>query len=138
MHHALRVLVAVALMAEAAAAGSTPAAPAAAASVVRGADVSWPNCPQDPARPPDALRGKPMPGGDTRFVILGVTGGHAFSRNACLASQLAWAKRHHQLTAAYVVTTYPTAAQLKTYGKTGGPYRGTVRASVLPRPMSMR
>lgn len=126
---ALHVLIASGLLAGAAAAVAAPeasatTAPTATTAVERGADVSWPNCPQDRTRPPDPLRGKPMPTGATRFVVIGVTGGHAFSRNDCLATQVAWARQHHQLTAAYVVTSYPSAAQLASYGA-AGPYRGT-------------
>lgn len=127
---ALSVLVAFGLVTAAGAATTGPEAAAEAATVVRGADVSWPNCPQDRTKPPDPLRGKPMPSGSTRFVVVGVTGGHAFSRNDCLATQVAWAKQHHQLTAAYVVTSYPNSAQLKTYGA-AGPYRGASLATRL-------
>ena len=48
------------------------------------------DCPQDRSKPPDPLRGKPMPSGSTRFVVVGVTGGHAFSRRLS-RDAVAWA-----------------------------------------------
>lgn len=119
---ALRALAALALVAGTGAATTAASTiPAEAATIVRGADVSWPECPKGMGIPSRPTEGKPMPGAANRFVVLGLTNGPAFSRNPCLANQVVWAKRHHQLTAAYAVTTFPTTAQLASYGSKG-PY----------------
>ncbi|MEO9254484.1 MAG: hypothetical protein ABI305_03020 [Tepidiformaceae bacterium] len=63
-----------------------PAIPAVAAKVetfesgARGVDVSWPQCP-----------GNQIPAGEANFVIVGVNGGKAFTRNECFKAQFNWA-----------------------------------------------
>jgi hypothetical protein len=50
------------------------------ANGARGVDVSWPQCP-----------GNQIPEGEANFVIIGVTGGKAFTRNECYKRQFDWA-----------------------------------------------
>jgi hypothetical protein len=45
----------------------------------RGIDVSWPQCPDQ------------IPAGEANYVIVGVTGGKAFTRNECFRRQFDWA-----------------------------------------------
>ena len=89
-----------------------------------GNDVSWPQCPKGMGIPSRPTEGKKMPKSSTKFLIIGLTNGPGFYPNPCLASQVAWAKRHHVYTAPYAFTTYPTSSQLKKYGKKG-PYTGS-------------
>ncbi len=88
-----------------------------------GADVSWPQCPKGMGIPSRPTEGKKMPKASMKFLIIGLTNGPGFYTNPCLASQVAWAKRHHVHTAPYAFTTYPTSSQLKRYAKSG-PYKG--------------
>jgi hypothetical protein len=110
--------------------GATFSAPPTAAAKARpatqlvGNDVSWPQCPKGMGIPSRPTEGKKMPKSSSKFIIIGLTNGPGFYPNPCLASQVAWAKRHHVYTAPYAFTTYPTKAQLKKYG-TKGPYKGT-------------
>ncbi|NMI00098.1 hypothetical protein [Pseudonocardia acidicola] len=62
-----------------------------------GYDVSYPQC------------GKPLPTGGS-FGIVGVTGGLAFSKNPCLATQYRWATRMPNSAAVYVNTGNPAPA----------------------------
>jgi len=58
-----------------------------------------------------------------------LTNGPGFYPNPCLGTQTDWAKSHHVYTAVYAMTTYPTPAQVATYGL-AGPYKG---ATWLPK-----
>lgn len=98
------------------ASASTPPPPG---SLVRGGDVSWPNCPRSAVVGARHGLGLPMPTSDSRFVVLGLTFGPAFTANPCLAAQVRWARSRHLWTGAYAVVSYPTAAQLARYGGTG-------------------
>ncbi len=71
-----------------------------------------------------------MPPSDTKFVIIGLTKGLAFTRNPCLQSQVEWATSRSKPTQAYGMATYPTAAQLTQYGASG-PWRTTTLAGRL-------
>jgi hypothetical protein len=89
--------------------------------VLRGNDVSWPQC---------GKHGLRMPKTSRHFVVIGLTGGRAFRRNPCVVKQVAWAKKHHFYAGAYAMTTYPTKAQLRAHGHKG-PFSGKTRASRL-------
>lgn len=84
-----------------------------------GADISWPNCKVGMGIPERRTQGNPMPTADTRFVVIGLTNGPGFYANPCLKEQVAWAKARHLWTSAYSIVSYPTAAQLSTYGGSG-------------------
>jgi hypothetical protein len=113
-------------------AAGAPAAPTAAvkAPTVRGADVSWPQCPKGMGIPGRKGLGLPMPTTLAQFVVVGLTNGPGFTRNPCLATQVAWAKARGLQTAAYSVVSYPTGWQLRHYAHRG-PYAGTTRRSKL-------
>ena len=106
-----------------------PARAATSAPVV-GNDISWPNCPKGMGIPSRRSEGKPLPPATARFAVIGLTNGPGFYPNPCIAAQVAWARSHHAYAAAYAMTTYPTAAQLRTYGRKG-PWKGTDLASRL-------
>lgn len=91
----------------------------AAGTAVKGVDISWPNCPKGMGIPQRRTLGNPMPPVGSRFVVLGLTNGPAFTPNPCLASQVAWVRARHLWTGVYSITSYPTAAQLSRYGGTG-------------------
>jgi hypothetical protein len=98
--------------------------------VIRGADVSWPNCPKGMGIPSRRSEGEPMPAPGTRFVIVGLTNGPGFYPNPCIARQLRWVQRRQLLLGAYAMTTYPTAAKIRRYGG-HGPFSGHgVRAAL--------
>lgn len=89
-----------------------------------GNDVSWPQCPKGLGIPSRPTEGKAMPPASSKFIVIGLTNGPGFYPNPCLRTQTDWAKSHHVYTAAYSMTTYPTSAQVVTYGS-AGPYKGT-------------
>jgi hypothetical protein len=89
-------------------AGVTGAAPARAVTE-HGYDISWPQCPG----------GNPMPPTSADFVVIGLTDGLAFTTNPCVADQHAWAVTNGVPAQAYTMATYPTSAQLTTYGAAG-------------------
>ncbi|MDQ1747690.1 MAG: hypothetical protein QOD07_1953 [Frankiaceae bacterium] len=80
-----------------------------------GYDVSWPQC-SDSGNGSKAAH---MPSGGT-YVILGLTHGAGHTVNPCLGAQLSWAKAHKVMVGAYLVPSYPTAAELARAGS--GPY----------------
>lgn len=88
---------------------------------MRGADVSWPNCPKGEGIPSRRSQGQPMPKPSARFVIVGLTNGPGFYPNPCLQRQLRWVARHDRLLGAYAMTTYPNRAQYRRY-RGSGPY----------------
>jgi hypothetical protein len=88
-------------------------------TAVSGADISWPNCPPGMGIPQRRTQGEPMPPSGSRYVIVGLTNGPAFTPNPCLARQVSWVKARHLWLGVYSVVSYPTAAQLRTYGGTG-------------------
>ena len=83
---------------------------AVAASPPPGQDVSWPQCSSR-----QGGYGLPMPSASAPFVVVGLTDGRAFTANPCVASQAAWARRAGVPTAAYLVATYPTRAEVKAW-----------------------
>ncbi|MFP5415620.1 MAG: discoidin domain-containing protein, partial [Actinomycetes bacterium] len=90
-----------------------------------GHDVSWPQC-------PTSVGGYnlPMPPTSSQFVIVGLTKGLAFTENPCLASQVKWVQDNNKPAHGYTMATFPTAAQLASYGSSG-PYSGGDRAGQL-------
>lgn len=111
------LLAATAVLALAAPAHAAVSVPA--GSTAYGADISWPNCPKGMGIPSRPSPGNPMPTAQAQFVVLGLTNGPGFTPNPCLASQVAWVKERKLWTSAYAVTSFPTAAQLKTHGGSG-------------------
>lgn len=105
-------------------------APSEAGPAVRGADISWPQCPKGMGIKGRESLGLPMPGSKAQFVVIGLTNGPGFTRNPCLADQVAWAASRRLPVAAYSVVSYPTAGQLGRYAHSG-PYSGTTRRSQL-------
>ncbi len=98
--------------------------------VIRGADVSWPNCPKGEGIPSRRTQGEPMPGRGAQFVIIGVTNGPGFYPNPCLSRELRWVARRHLLLGGYALTTYPSAGQLRHHGH-HGPYNGATGRGAL-------
>lgn len=96
-----------------------PATPARAATEY-GYDISWPQCPG----------GQPMPPSGTSFVIIGLTNGKAFTRNPCLEDHVQWADDNEIPAQGYTMASFPTAAQLTTYGD-DGPWPTATRADRL-------
>ncbi|MGZ4639150.1 MAG: hypothetical protein ACXV2J_08845 [Actinomycetes bacterium] len=115
-----------------------PAGPAAAVAprvaakepTIRGADVSWPQCPKGLGITGRKGLGLPMPTTAAQFVVLGLTNGPGFTRNPCLTTQVAWVKAHRVHAAAYAVVSYPTAWQLRHFAHRG-PYAGDTTPSRL-------
>lgn len=120
------VLIAPTAGAAASGAASASASASAATSVIQGADISWPNCPKGEGIPSRRSPGEPLPLPSAQFVVIGLTNGPGFYPNPCLSSQLGWARRHHELIAAYALTTYPTRSEIAEYGATG-PYRSALK-----------
>lgn len=126
---ASRSVLCAALLMATAVLSSTPTADA-APGVVQGADISWPNCPKGEGIPSRRTEGEPMPLTTASFVVVGLTNGPGFYSNPCLANQLRWVNVHQRLLAAYALTTYPTKAEITTYGATG-PYNAATRRGAL-------
>ena len=61
-----------------------------------GWDISWPQC------------GKPFPGGQAGYAIIGVTDGHLWDINPCLAEQHRWSTRGGTLGGLYVNVNWPS------------------------------
>ena len=89
--------------------------------LLRGADISWPNCPKGMGIPGRRSKGEPMPRRTARFVVVGVTNGPGFYPNPCIGAQVAWVRSHHRLLGAYAMTTYPRRKEIRRYGG-HGPY----------------
>lgn len=106
------------------------AAPAAQGATVRGADISWPQCPKGMGISGRKGLALPMPRSLAQFVVIGLTNGPGFTRNPCLATQVRWSQSRGLQTAAYAVVSYPTPWQLRRYAGSG-PYAGTTARSRL-------
>ena len=63
-----------------------------------GWDVSWPQC------------GKRLPGGPRGYAVIGVTDGHLFDMNPCLAEQHRWSTKAGSLGGLYVNVNWPSRA----------------------------
>lgn len=95
-----------------------------------GSDVSWPQCPEGMGIPDRPTQGMPMPRETSEFVVIGLTNGPSFTPNPCLVDQVAWAKQHRQLVAAYAVVSYPREDQLREF-RNDGPFDGSNRLGAL-------
>ena len=115
-----RTLVQLLVVVLVAAVGSVLPAATAHAVTDYGYDISWPQCPN----------GQPMPPADTSFVIIGLTRGLAFTENPCLQTHANWAGANKIPAQAYAMATFPTTAQLTTYGGSG-PWPSANRADQL-------
>ena len=125
MAHKNRVLAAVTAVALGLLAALVSTAPPAAAAARFGHDISWPQCPAA-----QGGFGLPLPPTTTEFVVVGLTKGLPFTRNPCLADQLAWVTGHAKPAQAYTLAAFPTAAQLTDHGA-AGPWSSTTRAGRL-------
>jgi hypothetical protein len=92
--------------------GAVAASSAATTTWTHGYDVSWPQC--------SGAQAHHMPGGAPRYVVVGLTHGAGHTANPCLVDQLAWARSRGTAIAAYLVPSYPTAAQRS--AASTGPY----------------
>lgn len=99
--------------------------PSAHAAPLFGHDISWPQC-----STAQGGFGLPLPPPASQFVIIGLTRGLAFTENPCLADQVAWARTNGKPAHGYAMGTYPTTAQLNTYG-TQGPWSSATHAGRL-------
>jgi hypothetical protein len=90
----------------------------------RGADIGWPQCPPNVGFRGRHGLGQPMPGRETKFVIIGLTNGRAFTPNPCLDMHLRWARAHKVFTSAYAFAAYPSRTQLLRY-RFQGPFDGS-------------
>lgn len=104
--------------------GGPSTAPAVALPLL-GSDVSWPQC-------PTAVGGfgLPMPPASAQFVVLGLTFGLPFTKNPCLADQVAWARTNAVPAQGYTMAAFPTAAQLTAY-RSSGPWSSSTRPGQL-------
>ncbi len=108
-------LLSAALAAAGLALAAPPSAPAQAqAATAYGNDVSWPQCSVE-----QGGYGLPMPPADAGFVVIGLTKGLPFTRNPCLASQVAWARDNGVPAQAYTMAGYPTNSQFRNQGGSG-------------------
>ena len=88
---------------------------------VRGADISWPNCPKGMGVPGRRTQGLPLPTAKAQFIVIGLTNGRAFTRNPCLATHLEVARTRDLPVSAYTMLSYPNAAERAAHG-TSGPF----------------
>src|SRR3954447_4908617 len=77
-----------------------------------GYDVSWPQCSRSAAHL--------LPRSSPSYVILGLTHGTGHTANPCLGAQLSWARDRGARIGAYLVPSFPSAAQLRRAGQ--GPW----------------
>jgi hypothetical protein len=100
--------------------------------LVRGADISWPECPKGVGIPGRRGQGEPMPSTSNTFAIVGLTNGPGFHPNPCISRQLRWVRRHHMQVGAYAMTTYPNRRE-RTKFALAGPFtdasHGTLRGA---------
>jgi hypothetical protein len=134
----LRLLLLAALLAVPLTASTSQASSLPQTRSADGADISWPNCPKGMGIPSRPTEGMPMPVASARFVVLGLTNGPGFTPNPCLADQVAWTKARHLWAGAYAVTTYPSAAQLTTYGGRGTGAQRLFRTGVAQAQVNVR
>lgn len=99
-------------------------------TVVLGADVGWPQCPEGTGIPEKQGQGQPMPDEDSEFVIIGLTNSPSFTRNPCLADQLEWAKERDLWVGAYSVVSFPSEDEIDEHGS-DGPWDGTTNLGSL-------
>ena len=70
-----------------------------------GYDVSWPQC--------SGSASHHLPGGSPAYAILGLTHGTGHTTNPCLPAQISGARRHGARIGAYLVPSFPTAADIR-------------------------
>lgn len=97
---------------------------------IRGADVSWPQCPKGMGIPEKQGQDQPMPVEAAEFVIIGLTNSPSFTVNPCLEDQIEWARERDLLVAAYAIVSYPDDATVQKLGNEG-PYAGSSRLGAL-------
>ena len=98
--------------------------------LVRGGDVSWPQCPEGMGIPERRSQGLPMPLPSARFVVVGLTNGPGFTTNPCLEDQVRWVRERRLMASAYAVASFPDEAALARYGQ-DGPYDGDTSRGAL-------
>ena len=98
---------------------AVPEAPVVVAPGVRGADLSWPNCPKGMGVPGRRTQGLPLPWASAQFWIIGLTNGRAFTRNPCLARHVAVAGERGVAVAAYTMLSFPNARERRQHGWSG-------------------
>ena len=86
---------------------------------VRGADISWPNCPKGLGVPGRRTQGLPLPTAKAQFLVIGLTNGRAFTRNPCLDRHLEVARTRDLPVSAYTMLSYPNAAERAAHGMSG-------------------
>jgi hypothetical protein len=91
----------------------------AVAGGVRGADISWPNCPKGMGVPGRRTQGLPLPTSSARFFVIGLTNGRAFTRNPCLAAHLEVAAARGVAVSAYTMLSYPNREERAAHGSSG-------------------
>lgn len=106
-------------------AGGSDAVAAGAPQPPTGQDVSWPQCPAGRGG-----YGLPMPSSRASFVVVGLTAGRGFTTNPCVAAQAGWVKRNRVPASAYLVSTYPTRAEVRRTGARGPRPSSTLRDRV--------
>jgi hypothetical protein len=115
-------------------AAGSPAGPGPTPPVFRGpvlgADIGWPQCPRGMGIPQRRSMGAPMPLGEARYVVIGLTNGPGFFANPCLQDQVDWARRRRLWTAAYAVASYPDKRTVARHA-TDGPFDGSTRLGAL-------
>lgn len=89
------------------------------AGLVRGADISWPQCPEGVGIPGRRGLGLPMPLPSARFVVVGLTNGPGYTTNPCLEDQVQWVRERHLMAAAYAVVSFPDDRSLRRYAGQG-------------------
>jgi hypothetical protein len=97
---------------------------------IRGADLSWPNCPKGMGVAGRRTQGLPLPRNRAQFWVIGLTNGRAFTANPCLSQHIAAARERGVLTAAYTMLSYPNRAERAAHGASG-PFGALTRADRL-------
>lgn len=93
---------------------------------MRGADISWPNCPKGMGVAGRRTLGLPLPTAASQFVVVGLTNGRAFTRNPCIAWHMEVVAQRRLPVAGYTMLSYPTSAELARHGRRGPYPTGTL------------
>src|SRR3954451_22467183 len=78
---------------------------AASPTWTHGYDVSWRQC--------SGTASHHLPGGSPAYAILGLTHGTGHTTNPCLPAQVSWVREHGARIGAYLVPSFPTAADIR-------------------------
>lgn len=97
---------------------------------IRGADLSWPNCPKGMGVRGRRTQGLPLPRDKAQFWVIGLTNGRAFTANPCLSEHIAAARARGVLTAGYTMLSFPNRAERAAHGASG-PFGTLTRADRL-------